>query len=191
MSSLATGAGAEHAALTKPQGAALTVKTPAAHAVFRTAELVENILVHLDICEIVLAQRISKDFRDGIASSVIIQEKLFTRLRNKGQTWRVRSHGSPQLKFISARLVSDTYDLPENDESFDFEKRWVPSAINSLLVRPERALLLKDLCRGEMSAGPTLLKGLLHILAGNQAPLLDKMHFTDGPSSLFRRCLFF
>ncbi|PPJ51208.1 hypothetical protein CBER1_07511 [Cercospora berteroae] len=171
------------------QAVALPAGTPAQDAAFDTAELVENVLVYLDVCDIIKARRICKFFRNVIASSVAIEEKLLIRLGHKGQIWRVQEHGNPGPHLIGPHrltLVSETYNLPEGIRGYteDDEKRWVPNAINALLVQPSRPdyILGILLTSAEVHAGPKLLKGLQQILNGIDAPLLEKMHFTDGPT---------
>ncbi|GIZ38487.1 hypothetical protein CKM354_000190400 [Cercospora kikuchii] len=171
------------------QDVALAAGTPAQDAAFDTAELMENVLVYLDVCDIVKAQRICKFFRNVIASSVAIQEKLLVRLRHKGQIWRVQEHGFPGPHLVGPHLltlVSEEYDLPKGIRGYteDDENRWMPNAVNALLVQPNRPehILGILLTSAEVHAGPKLLKGLQQILAGVDAPLLEKMHFTDGPT---------
>ncbi|RMY70973.1 hypothetical protein D0862_14669 [Hortaea werneckii] len=62
----------------------------ARRAVFETAELLENIFVQLPPRKIFVIQRVCKQFRDIVATSVKLQQRLF--LRSDGteaQEWRV------------------------------------------------------------------------------------------------------
>lgn len=49
----------------------------AAQAVFNTAELLEAILLELPPLDILVYQRVSKDWRNGVQKSVVVQRALF------------------------------------------------------------------------------------------------------------------
>ncbi|KAK4958801.1 hypothetical protein LTR10_003598 [Elasticomyces elasticus] len=48
-------------------------------AVFNTAELLESILLHLSAKQVFGVQRVCKQFRDIVATSILLQQKLFLR----------------------------------------------------------------------------------------------------------------
>ncbi|KAK5683655.1 hypothetical protein LTS10_005189 [Elasticomyces elasticus] len=80
-------------------------------AVFTTAELLENILMHTPIESVFTAQRVSTQFRDIVAKSVQLQQKLFLRLPILQPTERWTVVGPPSPRVI--RLDSKD-DLPAN-----------------------------------------------------------------------------
>ncbi|KAK5124493.1 hypothetical protein LTR85_001710 [Meristemomyces frigidus] len=54
-----------------------TTSVPPSGRLFAIVELVEGIAVHLAIQDILLVQRVSRIFRDTIASSTMLQKALF------------------------------------------------------------------------------------------------------------------
>lgn len=85
-------------------------------AVFRTAELLENILVHLPAKTIFGCQRVSRQFRDVIATSAAIRYKLFLKISDEEpQLWAAHSDQTPPFSLLAAddvRLVK-----PSSSES--------------------------------------------------------------------------
>ena len=61
---------------------------PSRHAVFATAELIENILVFLPAKAVFAAQGVCGQFRDIVATSVLLQEKLLLRRPGPGDDER-------------------------------------------------------------------------------------------------------
>jgi hypothetical protein len=61
----------------------------ACKAVFETAELLENILIHLPPREIFKVQRVSRRFRDTSVNSILLRQKMFLRLRSRPTLWRL------------------------------------------------------------------------------------------------------
>ncbi|KAK3050933.1 hypothetical protein LTR09_008011 [Extremus antarcticus] len=62
---------------TQPATEVEGVQTTAQQAVFNTTELLEHVLVHLPIRDILTAQRVSTRFRDIVTDSHALQRKLF------------------------------------------------------------------------------------------------------------------
>lgn len=61
-------------------------------AVFQTAELLEMILLNLTVVNIFGVQRVCRQFRDAVASSTAIQQKLFLKPSDaEQQSWVVKS----------------------------------------------------------------------------------------------------
>lgn len=60
-------------------------------AVFKTAELLENILLHLPAVKIFGVQRVCRQFRDVVATSAVIRQKLFLQPSGERQTWFART----------------------------------------------------------------------------------------------------
>ncbi|KAI7158515.1 hypothetical protein KC349_g4800 [Hortaea werneckii] len=77
----------------------------ARRAVFETAELLENIFIQLPPRKSFVIQRVCKQFRDIVASSVKLQQRLF--LRSDGteaEEWRVAA--KPDTQFPNNRWLS-------------------------------------------------------------------------------------
>ena len=86
----------------------------ARRAVFETAELLENIIMQLPPRKIFVIQRVCKQFRDIVATSVKLQQRLF--LRSDGteaQEWRVAAKDDAELPnsdwLRTYRFVKSTY----------------------------------------------------------------------------------
>ena len=92
----------------------------ARRAVFETAELLENIFMQLPPRKIFVIQRVCKQFRDIVATSVKLQQRLF--LRSDGteaQEWRVAAKYNADApnddRLRTYRFVKSTY-IPGADE---------------------------------------------------------------------------
>ncbi|KAI7360333.1 hypothetical protein KC354_g8964 [Hortaea werneckii] len=86
----------------------------ARRAVFETAELLENVFIQLPPRKIFVIQRVCKQFRDVMATSVKLQQRLF--LRSDGpeaQEWRVAAKDnadSPNSDWLRTyRFVESSY----------------------------------------------------------------------------------
>lgn len=89
----------------------------ARRAVLDTAELLENIMMQLPPRKIFVIQRVCKQFRDIVANSVKLQQRLF--LRSDGteaQEWRVAVKRNDYRWPITGRYVKST-DILEADEN--------------------------------------------------------------------------
>ncbi|TKA72678.1 hypothetical protein B0A55_06286 [Friedmanniomyces simplex] len=75
-------------------------------AVFNTAELLENILLHMPAKSVIGAQRVCRQFRDVVATSVQLQRKLFLRPAVPAITERWGTTGHDRMR------VSSSGDLP-------------------------------------------------------------------------------
>ena len=105
-------------------------------AVFKTAELLENILLHLPVMTIFGVQRVSRQFHDIVATSTAIRQKLF--LKSSGerqQTWIAHSNEQVVDPFWALFAPSDVQfvrcsngdsDKPNN------QKKWTPARLNPL-----------------------------------------------------------
>ncbi|KAK3621923.1 hypothetical protein LTR56_022510 [Elasticomyces elasticus] len=86
-------------------------------AVFATAELLETILMHTPIKNVFVAQRVSTQFRNVVAKSIQLQQKLFLRLPKLQSTerWTVTA-AAGQAYFPPMRVVrlESTEALPAN-----------------------------------------------------------------------------
>jgi hypothetical protein len=72
------------------QGEEVETTDTACKAVFDTAELLENILIHLPSREIFKVQRVSRRFKDTTVNSMLLQQKMFLRPRDQPTTfWRL------------------------------------------------------------------------------------------------------
>lgn len=67
-------------------------------AVFQTTELLENILVHLPMRDILVTQRVCQKFDAVIKGSVSIQQKLFSRPYEKGELWQFTKYPDDPLR---------------------------------------------------------------------------------------------
>jgi hypothetical protein len=105
-------------------------------AVFKTAELLENILLHLPAMNIFGVQRVSRQFRDIVATSIAIRQKLF--LKSSGerrQTWIARSSEWPLDAFfgVFAPLDAQFVRCPDGDgDEAKGQKKWTPARLNPL-----------------------------------------------------------
>jgi hypothetical protein len=105
---------------------------------FLTAELLENIIVRLSPQEIVASQRVSRQFRDIVRTSVMIQEKLFVRCRgDKDLVWELDHR---RKSFIKAAQSGAEHELgrvtqlqPEQRDSQSI-LRLVPVRLNPSLA---------------------------------------------------------
>ncbi|KAI6788174.1 hypothetical protein KC360_g8708 [Hortaea werneckii] len=93
----------------------------ARRAVFETAELLENIFIQLPPRKIFVIQRVCKQFRDVVASSVKLQQRLF--LRSDGteaQAWRVAAKenaDAPNSDWLRTfRFVKTTYTAGADED---------------------------------------------------------------------------
>ncbi|KAI6893301.1 hypothetical protein KC318_g12354 [Hortaea werneckii] len=93
----------------------------ARRAVFETAELLENIVMQLPPRKIFVIQRVCKQFRDIVATSIKLQQRLF--LRSDGteaQEWRVAAKDDAEFPnsdwLRTHRFVKSTY-IAEADEN--------------------------------------------------------------------------
>ncbi|KAK4896029.1 hypothetical protein LTR27_005885 [Elasticomyces elasticus] len=95
---------------------AMTTNAPR-RAVFATAELLENILMHTLIKAVFTAQRVCRQFRDSVSNSLQLQQKLFLRLPTLQSTERWTVVAAPgQVYHSTLRVVrADSTDaLPAN-----------------------------------------------------------------------------
>lgn len=65
------------------------------HNVFATAELLESILRHLPVGDLLLAQRVSRTFKNTISSSPMLQQNLFFQPRPVDRV--SRAHNEPEM----------------------------------------------------------------------------------------------
>ncbi|KAI6842891.1 Arp2/3 complex 16 kDa subunit ARPC5 [Hortaea werneckii] len=113
----------------------------ARRAVFDTAELLENILMQLPPRKIFVIQRVCKPFRDIVATSVKLQQRLF--LRSDGgetQEWRVAAKDNPDFPnsdwLTTYRFVKSTYIAGADEE---LGVAFKPVRLGHTLERPHRA----------------------------------------------------
>ena len=83
-----------------------------ASRVFAIPELLENILLHLPECDLLLAQRVNKSFRDVNTASLHLQRKLFFTADVKSEygmgsdlKWNPFIHVALGLKIITLRAA--------------------------------------------------------------------------------------
>ena len=84
----------------------------AVQAVFNTAELLENILVHVEFYTLITAQRVCTQFRDTVASSTAIKQKLFLSAEDKQELRIGAGADYGELKFI--HVPACDYEVPVN-----------------------------------------------------------------------------
>jgi hypothetical protein len=78
--------------------------------VFATAELLENVLIHLPIQNILTSQRVCRQFKDVVQTSPAIRYKLFLRVDGKGaETWKI--HGRDDDDVYSLIRTTDVPDI--------------------------------------------------------------------------------
>ncbi|KXT01685.1 hypothetical protein AC578_2748 [Pseudocercospora eumusae] len=85
----------------------------AAHAVFDTAELLEAIILELPVLDMLVYQRVSKNWRDGVQNSIVIKRALFLapedakghELKADGVTLKNVRNPYPVYKRSGARTV--------------------------------------------------------------------------------------
>ncbi|RMY67170.1 hypothetical protein D0864_11647 [Hortaea werneckii] len=92
----------------------------ARRAVFETAELLENVMMQLPPRKIFVIQRVCKQFRDVVATSVKLQQRLFLRADGfEAPEWRVAAKDHPDFSNSdwrrTCRFVKST-DILETDE---------------------------------------------------------------------------
>ncbi|RMY57543.1 hypothetical protein D0863_12594 [Hortaea werneckii] len=111
----------------------------ARRAVFETAELLENVFIQLPPRKIFVIQRVCKQFRDVMATSVKLQQRLF--LRSDGpeaQEWRVAAKDnadSPNNYWLRTyRFVESNY-IAGADE--DVGVAFKPARLGHALKRPD------------------------------------------------------
>ncbi|KXT05508.1 hypothetical protein AC578_3691 [Pseudocercospora eumusae] len=124
-------------------------------AVFDTVELLENILVHLTMFEIVRCRRVSSQFRDCINGSTTIAEKLFLKPTKDIEVWTRTRHGT-QTNFtrstesasaVMSKLPTDLRGVPRSHLSSI-----------SLVILPELCPLLTGPCNRRYSSGVSISK---------------------------------
>ncbi|KAI7541851.1 hypothetical protein KC331_g8320 [Hortaea werneckii] len=111
----------------------------ARRAVFDTAELLENIVMQLPPRKIFVIQRVCKQFRDIVASSIKLQQRLF--LRSDGteaQEWRVAAKDDAEFPnsdwLTTFRYVKSTY-IARTDENLGVAFK--PVRLGHALKRPD------------------------------------------------------
>ncbi|KAI7226378.1 hypothetical protein KC330_g8832 [Hortaea werneckii] len=121
----------------------------ARRAVFETAELLENIVIQLPPRKIFVIQRVCKQFRDIVATSVKLQQRLFLRADGcEAQEWKVAAksnvydHDSDLP--TSFRFVRST-DILEAEENV--QQAFKPVRLSHML-QPLRGSKSFELSRG-------------------------------------------
>ena len=109
-------------------------------AVFDTAELLENILIHLTMFEIVRCRRVSSQFRDCIKGSTTIAEKLFLKPRQDIEVW-TRTREGDQTNFTRS-TESASAAMRKLPEALKWFREREPSM--SFIVLPELCPLFTD-----------------------------------------------
>ncbi|KAK3634960.1 hypothetical protein LTR22_019452 [Elasticomyces elasticus] len=86
------------------------------HAVFATAELLENILVHAPVKTIFGVQRVCRQFRDIVKTSIILQDKMFLRPPTTAEAvevWGILKDADGTWVDEVVR-INNMHDLPHN-----------------------------------------------------------------------------
>lgn len=89
---------------------AIRIKASPGHAVFNTAELLENILSFLPFKNLFGVMRVSKQFKSAIDNSPTLQRMIFLRLSSAATTM-ASSGGAPHLRIISDPRIRDTLQI--------------------------------------------------------------------------------
>ncbi|TKA58976.1 hypothetical protein B0A55_10563 [Friedmanniomyces simplex] len=129
-------------------------------AVFNTAELLENILLHMPAKSVFGAQRVCRQFRDVVATSVQLQRKLFLRPAVPAITERRGTTGHDRMR-VSSTTVFNTIlgQLPRNLPSFEcFAASNMFADSENLFFDNSRAMLV-----GAGSWNNTYLNADLHV----------------------------
>ena len=106
------------------------------------AELLENVLVHLPVRDLFVAQRVCAMFRDVIKESVSIQLKLFRRLAAAApETWAIQqvvpSASKPAARYPSlfvptTRAAAESDTVSSSHDGRSEEEIITPAALNQL-----------------------------------------------------------
>jgi hypothetical protein len=119
-------------------------------AALDTTEILENALSHLPNRTVFGVQRVCRQWKDVIAASPAIQEKLFLRLRGQTETWMLTNpisidnftiYFEPRTVERNFRMVSDA-ELKSGEwrkESGRVEHLFTPTTLNPLL-RPQEGI---------------------------------------------------
>ncbi|KAK5739295.1 hypothetical protein LTR17_005401 [Elasticomyces elasticus] len=85
------------------------------HAVFATAELLENILVHAPVKTIFGVQRVCRQFRDIVKTSIILQDRMFLRPppAEVVEVWGMLKNADGNWVDEIVR-INNMHDLPHN-----------------------------------------------------------------------------
>ena len=104
-------------------------------AVFKTAELLENILMHLPVKTVFGIQRVCRQFRDIVGTSTSIRQQLFLQPTGvERQTWAVRNNQSNLLPFFPYHPPAGAYFVQADDDAKAKTPRTViPARLNPLL----------------------------------------------------------
>ena len=104
-------------------------------AVLDTTELLECILSHLPMKQIFGVQRVSRLWKDAVARSPIIQEKLFLKLKSKPtELWALLEHARrAQFKGRELRLEKLTSESDVESVSATDATMFAPVALNPFL----------------------------------------------------------
>ncbi|KAK5740707.1 hypothetical protein LTR17_004512 [Elasticomyces elasticus] len=118
-------------------------------AVFATAELIENILMHAPVRSIFAIQRVARQFRDIVVTSVDLQQRMFLRPPNPilAETWV---------------LVEKHEDGSDDEVEDDGEEYWVVRVPDSIGLSAFTAFNRVDslfMCLPASALNPCLKKG--------------------------------
>ena len=111
-------------------------------AVFNTAELLEQILLSLPAKKVFICQRVSRQFRDIVATSAAIQQHLFLRPSGmKKSTWITRSTApaGPYSYWGRQYVYFEACDESEPESDIGPAKKYMPARLSPLLSIDQRA----------------------------------------------------
>lgn len=111
----------------------------ARQAVFQTTELLENIIVHLLLLDIITTKRVSKQFNNVICGSPSIQQKLFLQpLEKGGQQWEKSTPTMVAVRDLNIKTCTCSIDTGATTH----KKRFTPTVLNPLLNQVDQMPLL-------------------------------------------------
>ncbi|KAK4956877.1 hypothetical protein LTR10_006406 [Elasticomyces elasticus] len=84
------------------------------NAVLLTTELLEDILHHLPMKELLLAQRVSRKWRDLIRQSIVLQQQLFMRPREAAFAWKWVNAEGGKTSHLKRITVDEYNQTPDN-----------------------------------------------------------------------------
>lgn len=106
-------------------------------AVFNTTELLENILLHLPIRSILTAQRVCRQFKELVDTSIHLQTALWMRTKNVEQTWfhQVTFASQPGPGIFLGVTRNQAFTAKDPTSPWMKHTELIPAELNPALLR--------------------------------------------------------